>query len=142
MRTGSRADAEDVAAEVFARFAKHQARVPEDATLKWLMRVTTNACIDHARTRRNHAPLEESGADLLAAPGVAQDEADAEVWAAMRRLSAREQTVIYLRAVEDLPFKDVAALLGIAEAAAKMRYRRAITALGRTLGGDGSGHVG
>jgi len=135
-RAGSRAEAEDVASETFARFAQHQSRVPEDATLRWLLKVAGNACVDAARLHRRQTALEDSGAEQTPDPAPGPERVDPGLWAAMRALPPKQQTVVYLRAVEDLPFRDVAALLGIAEPAAKMRYRRALDALGRSLGGE------
>jgi RNA polymerase sigma-70 factor (ECF subfamily) len=55
------------------------------------------------------------------------------LFAAIRRLPERFRTVLHLRYISDLPVKDVAAALGIAEPAARKRLERARTVLKQQL---------
>jgi len=47
----------------------------------------------------------------------------------LRRLPVGERDVLVLRVIEDLPFRDVAAALGISEEAAKKRAQRGLARL-------------
>ena len=47
----------------------------------------------------------------------------------VRGLRLEERTVLAFRIVDDVPFATIAAILGVSESAAKMRYRRAIERL-------------
>jgi RNA polymerase sigma-70 factor (ECF subfamily) len=58
------------------------------------------------------------------------------VRAALLRLPERDREVLALRYLEQLPVRDVAAVLGITEGAAKVRHLRALERLRRLLEGD------
>jgi RNA polymerase sigma-70 factor (ECF subfamily) len=140
-RTCSTHDAEELTAETFARFARDSDRIAARATYAWLARTSANLCIDHSRRRRR---IVLSGGDCGSLWGESEpiargDElpdtiADhADVWSALARLSAFQQQVVTLRAVEDLTFPDIALALGRSQGAVKMAYRRALDVLARML---------
>ena len=52
---------------------------------------------------------------------------------AMLLLSQADQDVLHYREWEQLPFKEVAEQLGVAEDAARMRYKRAVQRLTRSV---------
>lgn len=135
VRLGVLAEAEDVTAETFARLQGHIDRVADRAVLAWLFRAAANLCIDIHRRSLRLTSLDESEWDRL--PDVRQDGMSSDalaVFEVMRTLSPQDQQVLYLRAVEDLPFSEVGRLLRISEAAAKMRFRRAGRVLEAKLG--------
>jgi RNA polymerase sigma-70 factor (ECF subfamily) len=81
-------------------------------------------------------------ADRLAALGsspsarVERDEQRRRVRAALALLSDADREVLALRYLEDLPTRDVAAVLGLSESAVKMRQLRALQRLRDQLGQD------
>lgn len=125
-RTGSREDAEDLTAEVFARLLARGAEVSPGKRVAWLHTVARNLCIDLSRRKRPDR-LEE--ADMAEAAGPERLWLDDAVRRAVTSLPPEQQQVLFLRAIEDLPFARIASLLGIAEAAARKRFERAVTRL-------------
>lgn len=67
-RVGDRALAEDITQDVIVRSIAAGALDRVDNPLGWLVRSASNAVIDHHRTRRSHAPLDDgpepSGVDV------------------------------------------------------------------------------
>ena len=105
--------------------------------LAWLYGVARSRLLDEVRrTRRRPRALA-----LEVVPEQANLDYAPELARALRRaslrLSAPERELIGLRLFADRSFVDVAAALGISEAAAKMRYLRALRALRAELEREG-----
>lgn len=127
---GDPAAAEDIAAEALARtFArwKHVRELPYREA--WVLRVTTNLAIDHARRRRPSAEpeLARAAADDIIAVRLA-------LAAALSRLPRRQREAVALRYLGDLTEQDVAAALGISAGSVKTHVHRGLAALRERLG--------
>jgi RNA polymerase sigma-70 factor (ECF subfamily) len=61
------------------------------------------------------------------------------VRSALVQLPEVDREVLVLRYLEQLPIKEIAAVLGLQEGAVKMRHTRALARLGRLLEGDAGG---
>jgi RNA polymerase sigma-70 factor (ECF subfamily) len=94
---------------------------------------------------QNDSPSDESVQELagrLAAPSgtpsnrLIREELHARLRRALTELAVADREVLLLRYVEQLPVVEIAAVLGITEAAVKMRHRRALDRLSRLLAGD------
>jgi RNA polymerase sigma-70 factor, ECF subfamily len=128
-------DAEDLAADVFAKAFRAYGRVRPDpaGTLTWLLRIARNTILDHHRKHRRR------GAALLRllprppAPATEHVVAlRAELRVALARLadlSERDQVLVGLRVAGELTFAEVGAVLGISEHAATMATHRALDRL-------------
>ena len=97
------------------------------------------------REEPHYAPTDESGAILAnrfiesapAASGqVARRELRARVRNAIDALPPASREVIVLRHVEEMPFKEICAVLGLSEDAVYSRYRRAVERLTQSLKSD------
>ena len=145
---GNPADAEDVSQEAFITvFQKlHEFRF-SSRFYTWLYRVVFNLCVDHRRKGGSHAPITVTGAGgatLLAqvadsAPGPADELGDDEarrqqVERALRRLSEPLRAAIVLRYIEDMPYEEIASVLGISLGTVKSRLNRAHEQLEQGLG--------
>ena len=140
LRTGSQADADDVASSVFVEAVKEIKRfqfrgVPVAA---WLFRIARNETADllKRRSRANSASLSNEAVsralrarDVL---GPADDLRD--VVKAMGRLKDEYHDVITLRFVEGLAVSEVAAIMGKSQGAVKVQQARALRALRTRLG--------
>jgi RNA polymerase sigma-70 factor (ECF subfamily) len=71
--------------------------------------------------------------------GLVRKEQRERVRAALAKLPAGDREVLVLRYLEQLSTADVAGVLGIGEGAVKMRHRRALDRLSRTLTGGSEG---
>jgi RNA polymerase sigma-70 factor (ECF subfamily) len=151
-RLGARLDASDVVQE--ALYEAHR-RLPQFAHNRpmpfypWLRNIAWERLIElHRRhviaqqrsvVRETRLPLPEGSEALLAerlaasANGVSALAVRAEVRhrvrAAIAELPPPAQEIVILRHLEELPFKEITAVLGISPAAVYSRYRRAVEQL-------------
>ena len=132
---GRRAEAEEVAQEVFVRAWKQAARWrPGEARLDtWLHRVALNLCYDRLRGRRDDAPLEEGQDAVDPAPAPDESLAAAQrsdrVAGALAALPARQREAVVLQYYQELSNGEAAALMGISVEALESLLARARRAL-------------
>lgn len=125
-RAATRADAEDITAEVFAAAVAGLDRFEPGATpvLAWLYTVARRRLVDERR-RRDPARV------ALVEP-VAQDygaEVAAALRSAIKALPESQRTVVVLKLVHGWSFREIAERQGSTEAACKMRLSRALQRL-------------
>lgn len=134
---------EDIAQEAFLSAWQHLRRLQNPASfLPWLRQITRNLARDHLRAQR-HRPLDGLGAELAIASAADPAPTPAEQLMAGEREAAaaelisalpaesREVLLLYYR--EDQSSKQVAALLGLSDAAVRKRLSRARQALREDL---------
>jgi len=152
--TGSPTDAEDLTQDVFLKVYRNlQGFDPtKGAFTTWLTTLTRNLLVDHfRRTRQDRATdsLDESSregedgptmADRLAdtRPSqmhrVAQMELKARVQHALKQLSPELREAVILRDLQDMDYKEIAAVLKVPEGTVKSRISRGRGELARMLG--------
>ena len=134
-KTGDPDRAEDLAQEVFldATVALSGGGVVPDSLPAWLHTIAKCRFADDARRRRRSLadPAWDGSLDEFPAVGAGDD--GAVVIDALRLLQSDERGVIVMRLVRGCSFREIACALGITEAAAKMRFRRALAVLRRSL---------
>lgn len=135
------ADAEDLAQETCLRVLRHSDRYdPDRGPLEgWLWRIALNTARDAGRARRRHLAIldrllrletdeifsiESKVIDLLE---------DEELVNTVRRLGARDRTLIALRFDADLEYVTIAKLLHANESAVRRGTARALARLRRLL---------
>lgn len=107
----------------------------------WMHRIAVNACYDLIRRRRRQPMLHvvgEDGWEAEPGPPVA-DHADEiagtiAVAGALARVPEEFRAALVLADVEDLPYEEIASILGVAIGTVKSRVHRGRAALGRALG--------
>lgn len=131
--TGSTADADDVAQDVFLKVWTHAASFdPSKASFRtWLYRIAANRCFDLLRSRRRwswlgfeavpDAPSPEPGAD----DAMADREMLAAVRADILALPERQRMALVLVVTAERTAQDVADVLGLSRAAAEQLIVRA-----------------
>ena len=112
----------------------------DSAFTTWLHRVTVNACYDQLRKRRRQPMLHLAADDAREhEPGPpVPDHADgvataAEVSAALRRVPDDFRAALVLADVEDLPYDEIATILGVAVGTVKSRVHRGRVALAAAM---------
>ena len=116
--------AEDVAVEAMARAYVHWSAVASmERPVGWVLRVATNLALDDVRRRVPRL-----------SPATSSDRTEEVVLrgalvAALRELPRRQQEVVVLRYIADLPEADVAAALGISTGSVKTHLHRALPRL-------------
>jgi RNA polymerase sigma factor (sigma-70 family) len=124
---GSRAAAEDVASESFARALQRWERLDPDRVAGWILRVTANQAIDVMRRKGRHLEpavisLEDSTTLRLA------------LAEAMAKLPRRQREAIALRFLSDMSEADTASALGVSAGSVKTHVHRGLATLRDELG--------
>jgi RNA polymerase sigma-70 factor (ECF subfamily) len=144
---GDRETAEDLLQETFMRVIKGAEAYKRQAKFTtWLYTIARNLCVDQTRRRkhRRHASLdapmsasEDSGTLMDVIPGseMASDRksVNKELHETMQRaiagLSEEQREVFLMREFLDLPFKQIAEVVGVPENTVKSRMRYALEKL-------------
>jgi len=143
VKVGSREEAEDITHHVFlsawtkVRTYKHRGH----PFSSWLYQIARNMVIDHYRSRRDDVSLDKLDPESSIIPAAAQADLSMKlqlekVHRAVKELKPDYQDVIILRFVEDLPLKEVSAILKKSEGAIKLAQHRAIKELKKKLGDE------
>ena len=116
--------AEDLAVEAFARAFARWGRVSKmNSPEGWVVRVATNAALDEVRRKKGFSPT-------IVARDAPDDIVERDdVVSAMRSLTRRQQEVVVLRYIVDLPEAEVALVLGMSAGSVKTHLHRAILRL-------------
>lgn len=144
---GSRPVAEELLQETFMRVIRSAPSYERQAKFTtWLYTIARNLCVDRSRRQKHRdaqsldQPLsaEEGSAtllDLLPAGGAGSEqqavrgELRERLEAAIARLSEEQREIFLLRQIRDLPFKEIAEIVGVSENTAKSRMRYALEKL-------------
>jgi RNA polymerase sigma factor (sigma-70 family) len=135
--TGDRALAEDLVQDAFVRTAARLAHLRQpDAFGAYLRRAVVNLANSHFRRRRlERRHLQEvSGSEPATDPDLATGLTLRE---AIFRLPVRQRTALVLRFYEDLPEREIGAILRCRTGAVKQLVYRAMQTLRRVLGEGG-----
>jgi RNA polymerase sigma-70 factor (ECF subfamily) len=107
----------------------------------WLYRIAANTFVDYARREASERrAINRLGGELRAlGPGEVEfieelagsSELEERVTAAFGELSAQQREALWLRVVDELPYPEVSAALGLSEPAARARVSRGLRALRR-----------
>lgn len=112
-------DADDVWQETFISALRAYTELPADANVEaWLVRIAHRRSLDSVRAAgRRAVPIESvpEGASPLGNPGPPGD----GVWAHVARLPDKQRRVIAYRYLGDLPFGEIADIVGGTPAAAR-----------------------
>ncbi len=133
-RSASDAEAEDVAAQVFADASEALSRFRPGSSpvLAWLYTVARRRLADEARRR---------GRVAAAAQPTTLPRYGREVGGTLRRTIAAlpdsQRAVVVLKLIEGWSFREIAERLGVSEAACKMRLGRALERLREELEEEG-----
>ena len=145
--TGSGAEAQDLTQEVFLRVFRtiKSFHSDEGSFATWLARVTRNLLIDHyRRTRQERVTdsieeqlpmLEQVGTGAPARPdhALAGREASEILQATLQKLSPDLREAVILRDLQEMEYREIAAVLEIPEGTVKSRINRGRAELARLL---------
>lgn len=125
---GSRAEAEDIAQDAFARAWSHWTRLQRfDQPQAWVRRVAYNAAIDRLRAHRRFLGLRHKLAEPEAGPGLSVDWLDLQ--ARLKALSPQQRAALILTAVAGLTSDEAARELDVSANTVRSWLHRARTAL-------------
>ncbi len=128
------AAAEDLTIETFWRIYRWRHRFdPSKPFGPWARRIATRAAIDHLRPAHPTVPLPLNVAAGRTEDPVWQREVRESVAGAFRTLPARLQATATLALVEECPYEEIAAALGVSLGTVKSRVFRAVRMLRKKL---------
>ncbi len=139
---GNRADAEEVAQEIYAKLLEERAALPSPVSRSWLYRVVLNACRDRrkswwSRLQRSSTDVTvlDSLVDYRPTPEIAvlDLEREATLMELLRSLPPRLRAPVILRDIEELSYEDIAASLGCGIGTVSSRLNRGRKVLARKL---------
>ncbi len=129
------AEAEDVTAVVFLEAWRRRGsiRLVNGTILPWLLIVTINIARNQNRSLRRYSaflselPAPEPAPDHAEAVAMRLDQigGDGPTWSAFAALTAKDQTILTLCVIEDLPLAGAATALGLPIGTVKSRLSRA-----------------
>jgi len=124
-------DAEDAAADALLAAMQAYPRLRPDSDVKaWLVTIAHRKTLDILRRRARHAvPVAEVPEH---ATGTEPRVPDQSLWDAVRKLPAGQRRAVAYHYVADLPYAEIAALMGTTEAAARRSAADGIKTLRRT----------
>ncbi|MFC1492754.1 RNA polymerase sigma factor [candidate division KSB1 bacterium] len=147
--TGDHHSAEDISQEVFIKLYKSLDKIKGESKLStWLYRVTVNTWISSTRKRsvsmlsyKDNTSLmnmekeyDNSGIQLSSHnPNMESIDLKDHIENALNKITDKERAVFVLRHYEDLPLKEIAKVLKIAEGTVKSLLFRAIKKLQKEL---------
>lgn len=127
---GNQHDAEDVLQEVLLSVFHNLYRFRGESAFKtWLYRIAYNECVSLIRRRKDHDEINPEIMDYVDEQAALQEEDHAGFYRLMSHLEEEDRSVIALRLISDLEFKDIASITDSGLSAVKMRYQRALKKL-------------
>jgi RNA polymerase sigma-70 factor (ECF subfamily) len=137
--TGREEDARDATQDAFLTALRRLSSFRGDAAFTtWLHRVTVNACYDLLRKRGRGPVLERLGERAPEPPPLPDHAGDVELSIDVRRallqIPEDYRVVMLLHDVHDLPYEEVASIVGIPVGTVKSRLHRGRVALARLMG--------
>jgi RNA polymerase sigma factor (sigma-70 family) len=124
-------DADDAWSETFLSALRAYPDLPDGANVEaWLVTIAHRKAIDVRRADARRATPVDAVPER---PGPSTAETDDALWAALRRLPDRQRLTVAYHHVAGLPHREVAAIVGGTEAAARRAAADGIAALRRAL---------
>jgi RNA polymerase sigma factor (sigma-70 family) len=126
-------DADDAWSETFLSALRAYPELPAEANIEaWLVTIAHRKAIDITRARTRHALPTNTVPEAPAAPHHDRDDDLAD---ALARLPAKQKQAVAYHYLADLPYSDVAAILGGSTDAARRAAADGIATLRRTYPG-------
>ena len=136
---GEREDIEELVQDTFVRAFGAIDGFRGDSSLRtWLFTIERRLVVDRRRAARRHrgdvqVQEDDLATEFTALDGVVADETEQRLVSAMRRLSPMQREVFTLRVSEGMSYRDIAALVGSTEGAARVHYHNALRAVKELL---------
>ncbi len=134
---GNRADAEDLAQEVFLRAYRGLSGFRGEASLStWVYRIAVNVCLNWVSSRKRQ--VQELPADLVdpgpsPAEQLGRKQASAAVCAAVGKLPERQRMTLVLRVYQELTHKEIGDIMDCPVGTAKANFFFALKNLRKYL---------
>jgi RNA polymerase sigma factor (sigma-70 family) len=122
-------EAEDCFQETFLSALRAYPRLRDGSNLRsWVLTIAHRKAIDAHRARRRRP---EPSVSLPEVATQGDEPGDGQVWRRVRALPPRQRAAVFLRYAGDLPYGEVARIVGTTEAAARQSARAGLATLRR-----------
>jgi RNA polymerase sigma-70 factor, ECF subfamily len=126
--------AEDLTSQTFFKALKNMSSVDADRPIiSWLYKIAHNSILDHYRAQRHNEDIDDywdihdEDVDVV---GKLDTEVDAKrVKKYLKELGSTERDIIFMRVWQEMPYSEIAEIIGKSEANCKMIYSRAMKKL-------------
>jgi RNA polymerase sigma-70 factor (ECF subfamily) len=126
--------ADEITSETFVRAWTAAGRIRQPTVKSYLFTIARHAYTDLLRRAARHTQLDRNLPDTRISP-LARIERSAEVravLAALQQLPETDRTALLMRALDEMPYEEIADTLGITPASAKVKVHRARAKLMQT----------
>ena len=136
---GQRTDVDEVVQDTFVRAFGSLHSFRADSSLRtWLFTIERRLILDRRRSerrRRDDTSVDDTDAatEFDALDEIVAEEAESRVRKAVDQLSRLQKEVFLLRVNEGLSYKEIAAVVGSTEGAARVHYHNAMRAVKESL---------
>jgi RNA polymerase sigma-70 factor (ECF subfamily) len=123
---GDRREAEDVTAETFVRAWAHNSAIRTETLKAYLFTIARNVYLERQRKSRRQVPLEDGYPDPAPGPDqvVAQRLELQRVRGVLRTCAEIDRAAFILRVQHELPYAEIARVLGLSLTATKVKVHR------------------
>jgi RNA polymerase sigma-70 factor (ECF subfamily) len=125
-------DAEDLAQDVFLKLYKSLKKFRFEAEFKtYLYRVNVNTANNYLRRSRwrKWLHLDQSPEQIDDAADIESEWTKSEIWDAVAKLPTKQRLVVMMRVAQNMPHKDIAAVIGVSENSVKSSFHYGINQL-------------
>jgi len=120
-------EVDDCFQETFLSALRAYPRLADGSNVRaWVLTIASRKAIDGHRRR---ARIDVSSGGVPDRPGAPGPEEDPELWAAVRKLPAKQRGAVVLRYVNDLTYREIAKVLDCSEAAARQSAKAGLDRL-------------
>ena len=135
--TADPVEAEDLAQDVFIKMYKALKKFRFQSKFKtYLYRANINMSNTYFKRNkwRNLLHLDQAPEPVYMETSNEDECKRNELWNAVSKLPSRQRMVVTMRISDEMPYKDIAKVMGISENSAKVNYHHAVKALKDQLG--------
>ena len=126
--------ADEITSETFVRAWMAAGRIRQPTVKSYLFTIARNAYTDSLRRAARHTQLDQNMPDTrISAQILIEQSAEVRaVLAALQQLPEMDRTALLMRALDEMPYEEIADTLGITLASAKVKVHRARVKLMQT----------
>jgi RNA polymerase sigma-70 factor, ECF subfamily len=134
--SGERGEAEDITSETFVRAWTSPEPILTATVKGYLFTIARNLYLQRSRSRGRHVELDENLPDAQADPHArAEQKAEFQaVLAGLQELPESDRAAVLMRAIDGMPYEEIARALRLSLGAVKMKIHRARLALAGLAG--------
>ena len=132
--SGDPAIADEITSDTFVSAWLARERIRQPTVKSYLFAIARNLCRDRQRRHERHAQLDEQMIDkrISAQTHMEQTGEVRAVLAALQQLPELDRTALLMRALDEMPYEEIAVTLGIPVVTAKVKVYRARSKLMQT----------